>query len=45
MLTTEKPQYQVEQVRGNHIPEKFYVVGGQRLYIEVDGRPVESYLP
>lgn len=33
----------VENVLGNEKPERFYVVDGQRTYLEIDGMPVEKY--
>ena len=34
-----------ENVSGNETPDKFYLVNGQRAYLEIDGQPVESYIP
>jgi hypothetical protein len=32
-----------KNVIGVEAPEKFYVVNGQRVYLEIDGKPVEEY--
>ena len=34
---------QVADVLGNEQPERFYEFNGQRVYLEFDGKPVESY--
>lgn len=36
-------QLRVENVIGNEAPEKFYVINNQRVYLEIDGKPVEQY--
>ena len=33
-----------ENVIGNKIPDKFYYVRGERVYLEIDGKPIEDYL-
>jgi len=33
-----------ENVMGNKIPDKFYYVRGKRVYLEIDGKPLEDYL-
>mgnify|MGYP001601341571 CR=1 FL=1 len=32
-----------ENVIAGPEPEKFYLVNGQRVYLEIDGKPVEGY--
>lgn len=32
-----------ENVIGNKIPDKFYYVRGKRVYLEIDGKPLEDY--
>lgn len=39
----EKPEIQTRDVIGNSEPERFYEFNGQRVYLEIDGKPVESY--
>ncbi|MBR9683766.1 hypothetical protein GOV03_04470 [Candidatus Woesearchaeota archaeon] len=39
-----KPQVQVENVIGYDAPEKFYEIDGQRVYLEIDGKPVGQYV-
>ena len=41
----EKPKYelQVKNVIGHEAPEKFYEINGKRVYLEIDGKPVEQY--
>ena len=41
-LELEK-QVRTKNVIGNTTPDKFYERDGQRLYIEVDGRPAMEY--
>ncbi|MEI7718636.1 MAG: hypothetical protein WCI72_02120 [archaeon] len=41
----QKPQVQVRNVIGNEAPERFYEVDGHRVYLEIDGKSVESYFP
>lgn len=38
-----KPIVKEEQVIGNQIPEKFYEIDGKKVYLEIDGKPVEEY--
>ena len=38
------PQVQVENVIGQEAPERFYDLNGQRVYLEIDGKPVEQYV-
>ena len=38
------PQLRTENVRGEATPEKFYDIDGQRVYLEIDGKPAETYL-
>ena len=37
------PVVREEQVLGNQTPEKFYEIEGNRVYLEIDGKPVEQY--
>ena len=37
------PKPITSNVIGNGEPEKFYDVNGQRVYLEIDGKPVEQY--
>lgn len=32
-----------ENVIGQEAPEKFYEINGQRVYLEIDGKPIEEY--
>lgn len=38
------PQVQVENVIGQEAPERFCDLNGQRVYLEIDGKPVEQYV-
>lgn len=33
-----------ENVQGDERPEAFYEIDGKRVYLEIDGMPVEEYL-
>ncbi len=33
----------IENIIGESKPEKFYNINGQRVYLEIDGKPVEEY--
>ncbi|MEK6940952.1 MAG: hypothetical protein AABW49_03575 [Nanoarchaeota archaeon] len=35
----------IQDVIGNNKYEKFYMVDGNRAYLEIDGKPVDSYVP
>ena len=37
------PKIRIEQTMGNKTPERFYEIGGKRVYLEIDGKPVEQY--
>lgn len=37
------PQIQEQNVISQEAPEKFYEINGQRVYLEVDGKPIEQY--
>src|SRR3990172_214680 len=37
------PQIQTQNTIGQEMPEKFYDINGQRVYLEIDGKPVEQY--
>ncbi|MDI6737155.1 MAG: hypothetical protein QME12_01410 [Nanoarchaeota archaeon] len=39
-----KPQIHTANVLGAEAPEKFYDIDGQRVYLQIDGQPVEQYL-
>lgn len=43
LATQDKQSIQIGDVLGNEQPERFYELNGQRVYLEVDGKPVESY--
>lgn len=45
MVSAQQPQLHTENVLGGPEMETFYNIDGQRLYVTVDGKPVESYLP
>lgn len=46
LLERTKPlEIITRNVIGNSEPEKFYVVDGNRAYLEIDGRPVDTYAP
>ena len=36
-------QIHIENVLGEATPEKFYEIGGQRVFLEVDGKPIQDY--
>lgn len=38
-----RPKIFSEQVIGDSTPEKFYKIDGERVYLEIDGQPVEQY--
>ena len=38
------PQVQIENVIGQEAPERFYDFNGQRVYLKIDGKPVEQYV-
>ena len=38
-----KPKPKVENVIGNEEPETFYEIDGKRVYLKVDGKPVDQY--
>lgn len=38
-----KPIVREEQVFGAQTPEKFYEIDGKRVYLEIDGKPMEQY--
>lgn len=33
----------VTNVVGNNEPDKFYKINGKRIFLEIDGKPVEEY--
>ncbi|MDD4878792.1 MAG: hypothetical protein PHO02_07240 [Candidatus Nanoarchaeia archaeon] len=37
-------QVQTANIIEGSAPEKFYVIDGQRTYLEIDGKPVAEYL-
>lgn len=39
-----KPKVQTANVMGAEALEKFYDIDGQRVYLEIDGQPVEQYV-
>lgn len=41
----EKPKHEIreENVIGEDSPEKFYEIDGKRVYLEIDGKPVEQH--
>lgn len=43
LLRALKPQVQTANVIEGSAPEKFYEIGGQRAYLEIDGKPVAEY--
>ena len=36
-------ELKTENVIGNDLPEKFYEINGKKVYLEIDGKPVEKY--
>lgn len=36
-------ELKTENVIGGKAPEKFYEIAGKRVYLEIDGQPVEKY--
>ncbi len=43
LLQKSEPRLETRDVMGKYLPEKFYEINGQRVYLEVDGKPVEQY--
>jgi hypothetical protein len=43
LATQNKQNIQTRDVVGNEQPERFYEFNGQRVYLEIDCKPVESY--
>ena len=43
VMKSESPVLQKRQVIGGSLPELFYEVEGHKVYLEIDGKPVESY--
>ena len=43
-IENPKPIIITENVMGNKIPDKFYYVRGKRVYLGIDGKPIEDYL-
>lgn len=41
---SKTPQLQTANVIEGSAPEKFYDIDGQRVYLEIDGKPVAEYL-
>lgn len=41
---TGKEEVIEEDVMGNSEPEKFYLLNNQRVYLEIDGQPIEKFL-
>lgn len=39
----ESREIKTENVMGTSEPEKFYEINGQRVYVEIDGKPVEEH--
>ena len=39
-LECNEPQIYQENVRGKQQAEKFYVIDGKRVYVEIDGKPL-----
>jgi len=37
-------EIQVGDYNGNEIPDRFYVIGGQKVPVEVDGMPIADYI-
>jgi hypothetical protein len=45
LLNRTKPlEVRTENVMGNPEPEKFYMVNGNRAFVEIDGQPVDTYI-
>ena len=38
------PEIQEENVFGGEAPERFYEINGKRVYLEIDGIPIEQYI-
>ncbi|MBI4447450.1 hypothetical protein HY643_00565 [Candidatus Woesearchaeota archaeon] len=36
-------ELQVRDVIGEEAPEKFFEINGQRVYLEIDGKPIDQY--
>lgn len=36
-------ELRIDNVIGGETPEKFYEIDGKRVYLEIDGKPVEQY--
>jgi|SRR3989338_8930619 len=43
LLEKEKPLLVEKNVLGGAAPETFYEINGQRVYLKIDGKPVEQY--
>lgn len=39
-----QPQIQERDVIGETTPDRFYEIDGRKVFLEVDGRPVEDYI-
>ncbi|MBU0466326.1 MAG: hypothetical protein KJ718_02545 [Nanoarchaeota archaeon] len=37
-------ELRTENVIGGNAPEKFYEIAGKRVYLEIDGQPVDNYV-
>ncbi|HLC58605.1 MAG TPA: hypothetical protein VJI68_01980 [Candidatus Nanoarchaeia archaeon] len=44
VLSYVKPELKVENVIGKEAPEKFYEINRQKVYLEIDGKPVDQYV-
>ncbi|GEM_PF-5969673 len=42
-LQTLTPQLHTENLFGTESPEKFYLINGQRVYLEIDGKAIEEF--
>jgi len=45
IVSALQPQLHTENVLGGPELESFYVIGGQKLYVTVDGKAVGDYFP
>ncbi len=41
----QSPKLYEQNATGNEIVDRFYAIDGKRAYVEIDGKPVESYFP
>jgi len=45
LVKQQHPTIITKNVIGNPTPDTFYMFNGQRAYVEIDGQPIENYIP